>query len=741
MSAKTNRGDKGVSPLIGFILLMAILMGMIGILQSTAVPEWNKAVERRHFTTVKYDFVKASEAISNLNENPLKVVLKAGVDYPNYYILFSPQKASTTISTIDLSINIAGTQTMNTKTSAIILEPNYLYSSRSKLVYEHSAVFRLENDIALVESGQIFSRNENEINLNIIKAEFTTFATTEDATLVLVPITTGKNVFSGSITFESYNEKTAERWEEILSLAGLSVVREGRNITIQANNVTLSISLFKVYTSDVFAPEEFSLEFMNITPLTQEVFLGSTVTLGVRLVSEFGAVKGRLINLEDSCSGESLVLRSDEFGEVWYNFYASKVGNCEVSFNTDSSTSVFNIAVRSIPSGGGGGGALEINWYKYLDGAVISDYTWNVSQIGNQTNFFAKVIFTAFGSPMPEIPIYFTINNTSVLNINSKDSVTNSTGWAKVNLTALENGTSAIAAIVGNSFGILNITVTNVAPGNRPPTQPSISTDKRYYRSGETITATAYGSTDPDGDPITYYYKFYDFSDGRLLRDWSTTNTYTVTTGEEGHVVRIYAKACDDKNACSPESYIDVGVVKVIEIRDQSQIFDSYVRSGSNNTNYGTLSLLYAGYTTTTSWRITRTFIKFALPQELSDAKILNATLYLYKSGHTGTPTNIALGAHRVLTDWSETTIRWNNQPSFSANPTASITPPTTNNLYIGWNVTSDVKAFVDGTPNYGWCIKSSNENQNTRIQFNSKENTNASTLPYLYIEYAPKVD
>lgn len=731
------KDDKGVSPLIGFILLMAIVMGAIGILQSTAVPEWNKAVERKHFTTVRYDFVKVSEVVSNLNENPLKVVLKAGVDYPNYYVLFSPQKASTTISTVELSINITGTQNMNTKTSAIILEPNYLYSSRSKLVYEHSAVFRLEDDIVLVESSQIFSRNENEINLKIIKAEFTTFATTEDAKLVLVPIATGKNVFSGSITFESYNEKTAERWEEALSVTGFSVVREGRNVTIQANNVTLSISVFKVYTSDVLVHEGLSLELTNITPSTQEVLIGSTLTLGVRVSSEYGAVKGRPINIDDSCNGKSLVLRSGEFGEVWYNFYASNIGNCEVSFNTDSSTIVFNIAVKPIPSVGGGEGALKINWYK--DGIPRTDYEWNVSQIGNQTDFFARVTFTAFESPMPGIPIYFTINN-SVLSINSKDSATNSTGWAKVNLTALENGTSAIAAIVGNSFGILNITVTNVAPGNRPPTQPAISTDKKYYRSGENITATAYGSTDPDGDPITYYYKFYDLSSGSLLQDWTANNTYNVTTNEEGHVIRVYAKACDN-SVCSPENYTDVGIIKRIEIRDQSQIFDSYVRSGAPNTNYGTSTLLYAGYTQTAQWRITRIFVKFNLPSELNDAKILNATLYLYKSGHTGTPTAITLGAHRVLADWSETTIRWNNQPNFLETPTASITPPTTNNLYISWNVTSDVQAFVDGTPNYGWCIKSSNENQNTRIQFNSKENANANTRPYLRVEYAPKVD
>lgn len=101
---------KAVSPLIGFILLMAIVMGLIGILQSTAVPQWNKAVEAKHLSSLKYEVADISRliSISASTGSPAKVVLKAGVDYPNYYILFSPSKASTTISAINLNVNISG---------------------------------------------------------------------------------------------------------------------------------------------------------------------------------------------------------------------------------------------------------------------------------------------------------------------------------------------------------------------------------------------------------------------------------------------------------------------------------------------------------------------------------------------------------------------------------------------------------------------------------------------------------
>ncbi|MEM2120299.1 MAG: DNRLRE domain-containing protein, partial [Archaeoglobaceae archaeon] len=331
------------------------------------------------------------------------------------------------------------------------------------------------------------------------------------------------------------------------------------------------------------------------------------------------------------------------------------------------------------------------------------------------------------------------LNNTTIVSISDRSSQTNSTGWAYVNLTANMNGSVAIAVILGDSSAILNITVVNAGAVNLPPTIPNLVTDKKYYRSGETITATASGSTDPNGDPITYYYRFYDLTFNSLLRDWSTTNTYAISETEEGHKIRVYAKACDDSNVCSQEVFTDVGVIKVIEIGDTTQIYDSYVRSTAANTNYGSSTVLYSGRTNPN--HIWRTFIKFDLPPEITDARIMNATLFLYKSSHSGTPTAINLGAHRVLASWSETTINWNNQPSFETNPTNSITPPTTNNIYLAWNVTTDVQLFADGTANYGWCIKSSNENQATRITFNSKENSNTATRPYLRIEFAPKID
>jgi hypothetical protein len=88
------------------------------------------------------------------------------------------------------------------------------------------------------------------------------------------------------------------------------------------------------------------------------------------------------------------------------------------------------------------------------------------------------------------------------------------------------------------------ITVSNTAP--TVPT--SISGLTGTFQVGDTITATGSGSTDADNDSITYYYRFYDVNSSTELQAYSTTNTYTITSSEAHHTIRVYTKAYDGIN-------------------------------------------------------------------------------------------------------------------------------------------------------------------------------------------------
>jgi len=87
---------------------------------------------------------------------------------------------------------------------------------------------------------------------------------------------------------------------------------------------------------------------------------------------------------------------------------------------------------------------------------------------------------------------------------------------------------------------------------------------------------------------------------------------------------------------------------------------------------------------------------------------------------------------YRITSDWNEKQVSWNSRPSYTSNTTAIATVPITANTWMEWNVTSDVRDFVQGSQiNYGWVIIDIDEG--SLPYFNSKEAGN--DIPYLDIQ------
>ena len=448
-----------VSPILGFVLLLTILMTAMAIIQSTAVPQWNREVEAKHLDSLKYEVADIGRvvAISASTGNPAKIVLNAGVSYPNYYVLFSPSKASTTINAVPLAINVSGNIVLSEQSAAIVVEPNYYYYSRVSLIYEHSAVLREEmNGIVIPESDQsAFSRNS--IHLAIIKPNFYSFATTETASIILVPESYGgSQLFSGSIEFECYDEKTARWWNNTLSsiYGPDNVTLVGKRVMVSnLQNIAFSISVFSAYATlggEVSAaPQQKSARLVNVTQLSLSLYQGSTAILIVKTVDSYGnPVRGVLVSIYDSCSGSSQQT-SDENGLVIYYFNAACVGENTVTFSADSSSLASSIRVLSPPSGGS---QLRIEWYNesYF---LSQNCTWYIKTGGGDTRiFYAKV-------PASNLLVCFALNMTNV----TKDrecELSNSTGWVSVRLTVPKQDLSfKVFAISQNSFATLNITV------------------------------------------------------------------------------------------------------------------------------------------------------------------------------------------------------------------------------------------------------------------------------------------
>ena len=104
--------------------------------------------------------------------------------------------------------------------------------------------------------------------------------------------------------------------------------------------------------------------------------------------------------------------------------------------------------------------------------------------------------------------------------------------------------------VVDDTF---TITVNNV---NDAPTTPSGSSlAPSTLLVGNTLTATGAGSTDADGDSITYYYEFRRSSaSGTILQAYSTDNTYVVVQADAHDTIYVNIKAYDGTAYSSEET-------------------------------------------------------------------------------------------------------------------------------------------------------------------------------------------
>jgi len=91
------------------------------------------------------------------------------------------------------------------------------------------------------------------------------------------------------------------------------------------------------------------------------------------------------------------------------------------------------------------------------------------------------------------------------------------------------------------SLNSSSVTILNSAPTT--PTSLALSPSIIYV--GNTLTATASGSTDADNDALTYYYEFYNVNDSTIKKAYSTSNTYSIQVSDAHNLIRVRTKAYD----------------------------------------------------------------------------------------------------------------------------------------------------------------------------------------------------
>ncbi len=174
----------------------------------------------------------------------------------------------------------------------------------------------------------------------------------------------------------------------------------------------------------------------------------------------------------------------------------------------------------------------------------------------------------------------------------------------------------------------------------------------------------------------------------------------------------------DSESATSSVSFGDWSD-KVIDIEPQdilySPVRDAEVRQGNPTHNYGSSVFLSAS---SDEGANTRVFIEFDIPFPVGTT-IHSAVLNMYM--YDTPPLSRTLSIQRAQSSWAEEEIHWNNQPAGSGSDTDVVVTGNIANIWLPFDVTSDVVGFVTGVfDNNGWVIRDQVEDgavQNVRFR------------------------
>jgi large repetitive protein len=143
-----------------------------------------------------------------------------------------------------------------------------------------------------------------------------------------------------------------------------------------------------------------------------------------------------------------------------------------------------------------------------------------------------------------------------------------------------------------------------------------------------------------------------------------------------------------------------------------ASVADSWVLQSSASTNYGTDSTLKLD---SKNGGNARTLVRLTLPDVPPACAVTDARLRLYAGSYK---TGRTLQALRIAASWTETAVRWNNQPA----TTGTAATAASGSGYREWTVTQQVRDMY-ASGNNGFLIRDATENGNGVEQgFNSRE-------------------
>ena len=175
---------------------------------------------------------------------------------------------------------------------------------------------------------------------------------------------------------------------------------------------------------------------------------------------------------------------------------------------------------------------------------------------------------------------------------------------------------------------------------------------------------------------------------------------------------------------------ICTGAISVQKLSSQ----DSFVNSGYPNNTYGSANNLRTG--TDSDNKSFYTFVSFSIPTGINGSNIYSATLRLHRFPSQSNNGSVSLRAYRVLHSWSESTLTYDNRPTYTTSGCSPIVTTSVNNDF-NLDVTQIVTSWVNGSANNrGITIRNTTASTSSHYIYTSYNSTPSGYGPKLIIKY-----
>ena len=288
--------ERAVSPVVGFVLIFALIMIVFTLYQSSVVPAQNEEIEFKHSQTVEGEMSRLNDAMQQASTSgvPQSVTIDTGVQYPDRALAINPGSPAGSLTTSDpQTVAISGLsdgssywdgtkRTFDTRLVRYRANYNLLQQETTYTLENGMFVKNYESDNSRLESnGSVISNEGRRINLALVGGNYQKSAITTSVTAQ--PVSTSTEYLhldsdgSGRITVPTTLDRS--QWQRMLD--GKEHVSLQKHTSAGATNeVTILLDSTGTYEIRLGKTSLGGSKSADVTYLKNESRANSTAAVG-----------------------------------------------------------------------------------------------------------------------------------------------------------------------------------------------------------------------------------------------------------------------------------------------------------------------------------------------------------------------------------------------------------------------------------------------------------------------------